>query len=57
MGETANTSARLCGGSCQNAVGISCLLYTKQRLQLVEIEMKLLFESDKVKQKGLAVFM
>jgi DNA polymerase II large subunit len=31
--------------------------YTKQRLQLLEIEMKSLFESDKVKQMGLADFM
>jgi DNA polymerase II large subunit len=31
--------------------------YTKQRLQLLEIEMRSLFESDKVKQKGLADFM
>ncbi|MCX9078523.1 MAG: hypothetical protein OIN84_11175 [Candidatus Methanoperedens sp.] len=31
--------------------------YTKQRLELLEIEMKSLFESDKVKQKGLADFM
>jgi DNA polymerase II large subunit len=30
--------------------------YTKQRLDLLEIEMKALFESDKVKQKGLADF-
>ncbi len=32
-------------------------LYTKQRLELLELEMKSLFESDKVKQKGLADFM
>ncbi len=31
--------------------------YTKQRLELLELEMKSLFESDKVKQKGLADFM
>ena len=31
--------------------------YTKQRLELLEIEMRSLFESDKVKQKGLADFM
>jgi len=31
--------------------------YTKQRLQLLELEMKSLFESDKVKQMGLADFM
>ena len=31
--------------------------YMKQRLQLLEIEMKSLFESDKMKQKGLADFM
>ncbi len=31
--------------------------YTKQRLQLLEIEMRSLFESDRVKQKGLADFM
>ncbi len=31
--------------------------YTKQRLELLELEMRSLFESDKVKQKGLADFM
>ncbi len=31
--------------------------YTKQRLELLELEMSSLFESDKVKQKGLADFM
>ncbi len=31
--------------------------YTKQRLELLELEMRSLFESDKVKQKGLAEFM
>jgi DNA polymerase II large subunit len=31
--------------------------YTKQRLELLDLEMKSLFESDKVKQKGLADFM
>jgi DNA polymerase II large subunit len=31
--------------------------YTKQRLELLEIEMRSLFENDKVKQKGLADFM
>ena len=31
--------------------------YTKQRLELLEIEMSSLFESDRVKQKGLADFM
>jgi DNA polymerase II large subunit len=31
--------------------------YTKQRLELLELEMKSLFESDRVKQKGLADFM
>ncbi len=31
--------------------------YTRQRLELLELEMKSLFESDKVKQKGLADFM
>ncbi len=31
--------------------------YTKQRLELLELEMCSLFESDKVKQKGLADFM
>lgn len=31
--------------------------YTRQRLELLELEMRSLFESDKVKQKGLAEFM
>ncbi len=31
--------------------------YTRQRLELLELEMRSLFESDKVKQKGLADFM
>ena len=31
--------------------------YTTQRLELLEIEMRSLFESDKMKQKGLADFM
>jgi DNA polymerase II large subunit len=31
--------------------------YTKQRLELLELEMNSLFENDKVKQKGLADFM
>jgi len=31
--------------------------YTKQRLLLLELEMDSLFESDKVRQKGLADFM
>ncbi len=31
--------------------------YTKQRLDLLSLEMDSLFESDKVKQKGLADFM
>ncbi len=31
--------------------------YTKQRLEMLELEMRSLFESDKVKQKGLAEFM
>jgi len=31
--------------------------YTKLRLELPEIEIRSLFESDKVKQKGLADFM
>ncbi len=31
--------------------------YTKQRLELLELEMRSLFENDRVKQKGLADFM
>ncbi len=31
--------------------------YTKQRLELLELEMCSLFESDKVRQKGLVDFM
>jgi len=31
--------------------------YTKQRLELLELEMQSLFQSDKAKQKGLADFM
>lgn len=31
--------------------------YTKQRLELLDLEMKSLFENDKVKQKGLSDFM